>query len=111
MVVIVIVAVVLVVVVAVTVVDPTCIQTFFLSTHASAHRSPPPSYALQNTPLDLYDLHFCARRKGLPKRLKDIAGATDEQLWLDVGRRYERLEGLGNPRETFDVSGALSDLI
>lgn len=110
MVVIVIVAVVLVVVVAVTVVDPTCIQTF-LSTHASAHRSPPPSYALQNTPLDLYDLHFCARRKGLPKRLKDIAGATDEQLWLDVGRRYERLEGLGNPRETFDVSGALSDLI
>eukprot|EP00904_Undaria_pinnatifida_P013630 jgi/Undpi1/9398/HiC_scaffold_27.g11855.m1 len=51
-------------------------------------------HCLANAPLDLYDLHFCERRKGLPKRLKDIASASDEQLWLDVGQRYERYNGV-----------------
>ena len=93
-------------VVLIVVVDSTSINTL-LSAHPIAHRFCPPSYALQNAPLDLYDLHFCARRKGLRKRLNDIAGATDERLWLDVDQRYERLEALGTPRERSDVSGVL----
>lgn len=44
----------------------------------------------QNRPSDLYDHHFSARRKGLAARLRVMAGTTDQDLWVDVDRRYER---------------------
>lgn len=44
----------------------------------------------QNQPLDLYDMYFWTRRKGLPGRLATIGKCSDEELWTDVGQRYDR---------------------
>lgn len=41
----------------------------------------------------MQDKHFFLRRKGaFESRLAVLAAFTDEELWLEVGRRYERLE-------------------
>ncbi|CAM9140593.1 unnamed protein product, partial [Ascophyllum nodosum] len=52
-------------------------------------------HCFTDRPLDLMDLHFCARRRpGLQTRLDAVARATDEELWKDVDNRFERYEGV-----------------
>lgn len=68
-----------------------------LLTHAvcvSPLSSPPSIFSLAQTrPIDHHDMFFCNRRKeGLNRRLDDISRYSDEELWQDVGRRFERWE-------------------
>eukprot|EP00903_Cladosiphon_okamuranus_P011449 g10786.t1 len=51
-------------------------------------------HCLTNRPADMKDKFFLARRRGkIRGRLSEIFQATDEVLWNDVGRRFDRYEG------------------
>ncbi|CAM9529270.1 unnamed protein product [Ectocarpus sp. 4 AP-2014] len=51
-------------------------------------------HVITSRPLDMQDKFFCSRREGLPRRLRTISRSSDEQLWLDVGQRYDRFRGV-----------------
>ncbi|CAN0219031.1 unnamed protein product [Pylaiella littoralis] len=52
-------------------------------------------HCITNRPVDLQDKFFWVRRAaGLSRRLLTISRCSDDQLWSDVGRRYERYNGV-----------------
>ncbi|CAM9123142.1 unnamed protein product [Ectocarpus sp. 12 AP-2014] len=51
-------------------------------------------HVITSRPLDMQDKFFCSRREGLSRRLRTISRSSDEQLWLDVGQRYDRFRGV-----------------